>query len=298
MRGRVTQDHQRLELGQRLHGGGAFHLLRLIENQDRSVGGDHVDGPSRLEVVQLVIDTPVIGTPGIERLNVHHHHVDAGIRRKALQLVQPLGVVDEEARLLAVALGEMIRRDLQGLLHPLANGDGRHHDDELRPAVTLVQLENSLDVAVGLARTGFHLHVQMNARGGQRLLAVGGLDRHPRPLGIEGGELAERLRQRQVLQALHLLHIFQQLAFAQGQLGIAKAIFIEGARLIALARVDAIAQAGTERLPGETIGHGIDGMGLVGLNLESEFHVFAAAFLSAALCTQHLAESCNPLIYK
>ena len=44
--------------------------------------------------------------------------------------------------------------------HALADGDGRHHDDELAPAVALVQLEHRLDVDVGLARARLHLHVE------------------------------------------------------------------------------------------------------------------------------------------
>jgi hypothetical protein len=39
---------------------------------------------------------------GVERLHVDDHHVDAGVGREALQVVQLLGVVDEEARLLLV----------------------------------------------------------------------------------------------------------------------------------------------------------------------------------------------------
>ena len=48
------------------------------------------------------------------------------------------------------------------LLHALADGDARHDDDELAPAVALVQLEDRLDVAVGLAGAGLHLDVEID----------------------------------------------------------------------------------------------------------------------------------------
>ena len=77
--GRITQDHQRLELGQSLHGGFAFHLLRFIQNQYGAVGGDYIDRLARLKVIQLVVDSAVVLAPRVEGLDVHHHDVDTGI---------------------------------------------------------------------------------------------------------------------------------------------------------------------------------------------------------------------------
>src|SRR3546814_16076229 len=73
---------------------------------------------------------------------VHHHHIQPGIGRKALQLVQPLRVVDEEARLLTVGLGEVLCRDRQRFGDAFADGDAGHNDDELRPAIAAVQLRS------------------------------------------------------------------------------------------------------------------------------------------------------------
>ena len=44
--------------------------------------------------------------------------------------------------------------------HALSDGDARHHDNELAPAVTLVQLKHRLDVNVSLASPGLHLDVK------------------------------------------------------------------------------------------------------------------------------------------
>ncbi len=57
----------------------------------------------------------------------------------------------------------MLRHTAETLLHALADGDARHHDDELAPAVAAVQFVHRLDVGVGLARTRLHLYGQRKA---------------------------------------------------------------------------------------------------------------------------------------
>lgn len=57
----------------------------------------------------------------------------------------------------------MIHGDVEGLFHALADGDGRHHHDELAPTIPLVQLKHGFDVDVGFARACFHFHVQRAA---------------------------------------------------------------------------------------------------------------------------------------
>ena len=173
--------------------------------------------------VELFVDAPVIGAARVERLDVDHHHVDAGVRGKALQLVQALGVVDEEPRLLAVAFGEVVGRDLQRLVDPFADGDRWHHDDELRPTVALVQLENGLDVTVGLARAGLHLDVEVNPGRGQGIALVARGNGHALAPGVEGGEVVEPLRDGQVLPTPDLLDVLQDLRVGQREVGILEA---------------------------------------------------------------------------
>ncbi|MNF87477.1 hypothetical protein D3C84_699450 [compost metagenome] len=76
-------------------------------------------------------------------------------------MVRFFGVVDKEACLLVIGLQEVISSDLKRLGNPFANGDAGHHDDELAPAILLVELKHRLDVAVGLARPCFHLDVEI-----------------------------------------------------------------------------------------------------------------------------------------
>ena len=136
--------------------------MRLVQDQDRAVFGDHIDRASGLEIVQLIVNSPVIRSCGRKGLDVDHHYIDARVRGKAFQLMQPLGVIDERTQLLPVLLLEMLGRHLDRLGNAFADGDAGHHDDELRPAIPLVQLEHGTQVDIGLARAGLHLDVQVH----------------------------------------------------------------------------------------------------------------------------------------
>ena len=255
VRGRVAQQHQGLELLQGFQGLCAFHLLRFVQDQDGSVRADDINRAARLEVVQHLVNAAVVSPTGGKGLHVDDHDVDARIRRKALQVVQLLGVVDEEARLLLVGLQEVLGGDLERLGDALTDGDAGHDDDELAPAIAAVQLEDRLDVAVGLARARFHLHIEVDA---------GDLVLH------------QRVGQRQVLAALHLLDVVQQSKVGQRQVRVLEARVREQVfrALLGLARVNAIGDGlrGCGWLALEAIHHGLHRRRLVGLCLELEFH--------------------------
>ncbi len=76
-------------------------------------------------------------------------------------MVQLLRVVNKEACLLVIGLLKVLGRDFQRLGYALADGNARHHYDELAPAVLFVQFEDCLDVAIGLASTRFHLDIKI-----------------------------------------------------------------------------------------------------------------------------------------
>ena len=77
------------------------------------------------------------------------------------EYAEAVALVLDEARLLPLGLGEVLRCDRNRLGDTLADGDARDDDDELRPAIAPVQLEHRLDVAVGLAGPRFHLDIEM-----------------------------------------------------------------------------------------------------------------------------------------
>ena len=65
---------------------------------------------------------------------------------------------------------------LQALGHALADGDRRHHHDELAPAVQAVEFEHRLGVDVGLAGARLHLDVQLaGSHTAEELLRLGDL---------------------------------------------------------------------------------------------------------------------------
>ena len=90
-------------------------------------------------------------------------------------------------------LHKMLRRHLESLIHALADGDARHDDDKLAPAVTPVQLKNRLYVNVGLARPRLHLHIERAASEGRDKSV-----RQPYvPLGLQCTDIVEKLFVRQ-----------------------------------------------------------------------------------------------------
>ena len=87
MGSRITQNHQRFELGHGIQRFGTSHFLGFIKNENWPVTADNINWPARLEIVQFIIDAPVILAGCIERLNVDDHDVYARVRRKAFNLV-------------------------------------------------------------------------------------------------------------------------------------------------------------------------------------------------------------------
>ena len=172
MGGGVVQGEERLEIGHCPPCHLAAHLLRFIENQDGVKLPYDIDGATGTEALLfgvndaggLVAATPLPVLAFIQRgrkgLCVDNHHGDFGIAGKLVQQPQVGTVVDEEVSRLVVFFAEMRRRVLECALDPLADGDAGHDDDVFRPAITPMQLEDGLDIDVGLARASLHLDVQ------------------------------------------------------------------------------------------------------------------------------------------
>ena len=87
---------------------------------------------------------------------------------------------------------EVLRRYVERLLDPFANGDAWHDDDVLAPAVSFVQLHDRLDVDVGLSSSGLHLDIEI--RCAWRRLAVLELGRQGETLAsLHGVEVVQKL---------------------------------------------------------------------------------------------------------
>ena len=88
VRGRVVQHKQRLEFGQRRLRDLALHLLGLIHDDNRMVGGNHINRPAAAEFVALRVNDAALlaASPFLHRggksLCIDNHHVQPGIRRE------------------------------------------------------------------------------------------------------------------------------------------------------------------------------------------------------------------------
>ena len=266
--GGIVETRDGTETGDADLGGIAAHLLRLVQDDDGVVGGDHVDGATARELVALGIhDAGLLGAPAllhgrVERLHVDDHDVDIGTRREPVDVAQASAVVDKVADGLAVLLKKVLLGILERLVDALADGDGRHHDDELGPAIEAVELEHGLGIDVGLARARLHLHVEV----------------------YRGGASSKRRRLDDAIAALHLVNVLEQRSGAKGNRGIRVALGCLNLRLKTRQRLGAVAAhrateiAQIERgarigLTGKDIGHRASSLSLIRLNFKLELHL-------------------------
>ena len=141
---------------------GAVHALGLV-NDDNGVGVlDVADRRFSVEPVLLLVDDVLRFS---ECVNIDDHNLNIGADGKRAHIGQLGGIVDEiPAGRVVIECGKVLLGDLQGLIHTLPNGNGRHNDDELGKTELLVQLKNRLGVDVGFARSGLHLNGELIAR--------------------------------------------------------------------------------------------------------------------------------------
>lgn len=203
--GRIVEGEQGVEvLAQGLLRGLAAQLLGLVQDDDRTGGGDDVDGLPGPELVTFIVDYPVLLLElpvglNCEGLGVDDHDVDAGIAGEIIERLKVLRIVHEEADLLPVVLHEMVLGDLERLLHALTYCDAGDDHYELAPPVALVELEHRLDVDIGLPSAGLHLDIEgANAEAAVELGGAGDLipvlDRVDVPEKVISGEDDIRIR--------------------------------------------------------------------------------------------------------
>ncbi len=96
----------------------------------------------------------------------------------------------------------MLSGDLERFLHPFAYGDTWNDNDELAPAILLIQLEHRLDITVGFTGPCLHLDIEVDF----------------------ADFVADELRgNRQILILLDLLQIRQDLCLGDGEIGVFEA---------------------------------------------------------------------------
>ena len=247
--------------------GGTFHLLRLVHNDNRAVCCKDINRFATCKFIAFGIDNLAFfivralfhGTG--ERLRVDNHHVDSDIARIGINLLQVRTVIDEPFGFFAVVFKEMRFKHLETFGDAFADGDTRHDDNKLAPAITFVQFEHRLDIDIRLAGTGFHFDVKVH----------------------KSKILVQLFRFLDVVFELELADIFKKIALGLHQFVVAVAliVFEPKHRRIDLADIATVQGLINTGFAIEHAGDAFHRVGLVLLNLELEFHY--STFLMVSL---------------
>lgn len=124
---------------------------------------------SNLVVIKIVIF--------VESTNVDDHHLDGARSSKTTHWTHVFGVIDKALeRRLVIEHVKVLLGALEALLNALANGNTRHHDNELSQPIATIELVDGANIDIGLARTRFHfdgkiaqMPVSSNARRSERV---------------------------------------------------------------------------------------------------------------------------------
>ena len=182
-----------------------------------------------------------------------------------LYLVKLFGVVDEEARLFAVGVHKMLLRHLKGLFHALSDSNGRHNDDKLGKAVSLVQLKHRLDIDIGLSRTRFHFYIKVNSTQRARQ-SLGLADIRDRLYVLDIVEKHTRRKFNAVVCKAYIIVVLEQRG---------RRIHIEQAhlcRLLSDTHIHCVLGSLHIGLTLEHIGYGVDRVRLILLYFKTKFH--------------------------
>ena len=135
----------------------AVHALRLVDDQHRVRRAHQIDGFLAARLLVRLVD--VVDVPLVDGADGHHHDLHLRAGGEVPNLSELRGVVHEVLeRRARIERAEVRPHDLQRLVDPFPDGDGRHDDGELRESVPPVELEDGPQVHVGLAGAGLHLH--------------------------------------------------------------------------------------------------------------------------------------------
>ena len=158
---RITQRKHGIKLFQIFFCLLSFHRLGFVNNQNRIGFCQNINGTPGTKLIQLHVNTPGIFALCIKRLGVNDHHINGIIRSKPVNLCQLGRIINKIPDLFTVLFCKMIFRSLERFVHTFTDGNAGHHDNELTPAILLVQFIHCFDVCICFPDTGFHLNGQV-----------------------------------------------------------------------------------------------------------------------------------------
>ena len=101
-----------------------------------------------------------------ECVDIDDHDLNVAGNSKIPHLIQLAGIVDEVIERRVVVLRfEVIAHQVEGTFYAFLDGNARHHNNEFRPAVEPVQLENRPQINVGLTRPRLHPDTEIHRLG-------------------------------------------------------------------------------------------------------------------------------------
>ena len=81
--------------------------------------------------------------------------------RESVYLVQVITVVDEVSCFFAIEFHKVFTCYVKRFLYTFTNSDTWHNNDELRPAIKLVQFKHCLDIDICFTSSCFHFNIQL-----------------------------------------------------------------------------------------------------------------------------------------
>jgi len=144
-----------------------LHLLRLVHNDNRMIGGNHINRSATAKFIALgVDDTALLALAtllhkGGKGLSIDNHYAQSRIGRETIELLQIAAIIDKPTSLFAIVLHKMLFQHIKTLGYALTNGNTWYYDDKFTPTILLVQFKHCLNIDVCLTCTCLHLNIEV-----------------------------------------------------------------------------------------------------------------------------------------
>ncbi len=146
------------------------NTLRLVNNHNRIGLSQYINRSATAKIIRprkyytscsitaasFPIFVLIHGT--VKCLRIDNHHMQSAITGESIDFLQMFRtrIIDKELDTLAIFIGKVFLHGFKTLGYAFANGNAGYHDNELTPAIKLIQFVHGFDVCISLTGTGFH----------------------------------------------------------------------------------------------------------------------------------------------